>query len=211
LRQRLAAPQGKGEDVLREVGFDGVLVSASQTHPEFVGRTAAELGRSLGRDPLEILLDLLAEEGRGVQAIYFSMAEEDVRRILADPHAMIGSDGLPAFGPSRVHPRFFGTFPRVLARYVREEGVLTLEEAVRKMTSLPAAVYGLKTKGRLEAGLDADLVVLDPESVRDTATYAEPDQSPQGIQYVLVGGCVAVEDGQVTGVARGKILRRSGE
>jgi N-acyl-D-amino-acid deacylase len=211
MRQRLAAPAGKGEDVLREVGFDGILVSASETHPEFAGRSAAELGQTLGRDPLEILMDLLAEEGRTVQAIYFSMAEEDIRRILADPQAMIGSDGLPAFGPSRVHPRFFGTFPRILARYVREEGVLTLEEAVRKMTSLPAAVYGLKTKGRLEVGLDADLVIFDPGAIQDTATFAEPDQAPHGIQYVLVGGCVAVENGQVTGAGKGKILRRSGE
>ncbi|MCU0594942.1 MAG: D-aminoacylase [Desulfobacterota bacterium] len=206
LKRRIAAG-GNGEDVLSEVGFEGILVSASQRHPEFAGRSAAQLGEALGRDPLDILLDLLAEEGRAVQATFFWMAEEDVARILADPHSMVGSDGLPAFGPSHVHPRFFGTFPRVLSKYVRQDGVLTLEEAVRKMTSLPASIYGLQAKGRLKIGLDADLVLFDPETIRDTATFIEPDQAPEGIPYVLVGGRLAVEEGRVTGTARGSVLR----
>ncbi len=208
LRERMTS-HGKGEDVLRNVGLDRILISASQSHPEYVGRSAAQLGEALGRDPLDILLDLLAEEGRRVQAIYFSMAEQDVARILADPQAMVGSDGLPALGPGRVHPRFFGTFPRVLGRYVREDGVLTLEEAVRKMTSLPASVYGLGRKGKLREGLDADLVILDPMAVKDMAGFMEPDQAPEGIPYVILGGRLAVAQGRVTGKARGAVLRRS--
>jgi len=166
--------------------------------PGIRGPLCSPTGRGPGPRPAGCAPGSVGGGGRAVQAIYFSMAEEDVARILADRHGMIGSDGLPAFGPSRVHPRFFGTFPRILARYVRQDGVLTLEEAVRKMTSLPATVYGLETKGRLEVGLDADLVVFDPTTIQDTATFVEPDQAPEGIPYVWVGGRLAVEDGRVT-------------
>ena len=121
---------------------------------------------------------------------------------------MIGSDGIPSYGINKVHPRFSGTFPRVLGRYVREQRVLTLEDAIRKMTSLPARTFGVKRKGLLKEGFDADVVVFDPETIIDRATYEEPNQGPKGVHYVLVNGQIAVDKGKVAGATSGRILRR---
>jgi N-acyl-D-aspartate/D-glutamate deacylase len=151
---------------------------------------------------------MAAERLRPAGAIYHNMSEEDVRRILEHPATMIGSDGLP--NDPKPHPRLWGTFPRVLGHYCREQGVFPLAEAVRKMTGLPAQRFGLKGRGRIEAGAYADLVLFDPETIRDTATFSHPIACAEGIAAVWVNGKLAYNDGAATGERAGKFLPRQG-
>ncbi len=145
----------------------------------------------------------------GASAIYHALDEADVERIMRHPMTMIASDGrLTRPGEGHPHPRWYGTFPRVLAHYVRERGVLTLEEAVRKMTSLPARRLGLDDRGVLREGAFADLVAFDPDRVADRATFEDPHQYPEGIPWVIVNGVVAVEDGRYLDLRPGRVLRR---
>jgi N-acyl-D-amino-acid deacylase len=140
-------------------------------------------------------------------AIYFMMSEDDVRRVLSYPHTMIGSDGLPH--DEHPHPRLWGTFPRVLGHYVRDVKLFTLEEAVRRMTALPAAQFGLKDRGSLRVGAFADLVLFDPVVVADTATFEKPKAPAAGISLVMVNGRVVWNDGAATGNRPGRALRRN--
>jgi dihydroorotase/N-acyl-D-amino-acid deacylase len=145
----------------------------------------------------------------GASGIYHAMSDEDVDAIMAHPQTMIGSDGrLVALGDGHPHPRWYGTFPRVLGHYVRERGLLTLEQAVRKMTAMPAERIGLRERGQVRVGWFADLVVLDPDVVIDRGTFQDPHQYPAGIDWVLVNGRVAVEDGSFTDVRAGIVLKR---
>ena len=145
----------------------------------------------------------------GANGIYHAMDEADVERIMAHPQTMIGSDGrLVALGDGHPHPRWYGTFPRVLGLYARERGVLTLEQAVRKMSGLPAERIGLRERGQVRAGWYADLVVFDPETVSDRATFEDPHQYPVGIEYVLVNGRIAVDGGEFLDVRSGSVLKR---
>ena len=140
--------------------------------------------------------------------VAFSMSEEDVRTVMAHPTTIIGTDGL--YSPGNPHPRIYGTYPRILGRYVREEKLLTLEEAVRKMTSFPARKLGLANKGVLRAGADADVVIFDPKKVIDKATFQQARQYPEGIEYVIVNGRICVEGGRFNGQTAGRVLTRGG-
>ncbi len=168
---------------------------------DIVGRTVQEVADERGADPADLYLDLLIEAGGHVSAVFFSMHEDDMREALAHPLGAIATDGL-AFAPSgpahlgNPHPRSYGTYPRLFGRYVRDERVLGLEEAVRKCTSWPAERMGLTDRGRIRRGMRADLVIFDPKRITDTATWAEPHQFPRGIEFVLVGGHIAVEAGR---------------
>jgi N-acyl-D-amino-acid deacylase len=165
-----------------------------------------------GLDPTPATGALLVVEAvrrGGASGIYHAMSEEDVEAIMAHPQTMIGSDGrLVAPGDGHPHPRWYGTFPRVLGRYARERGLLTLEQAIRKMTAMPAERIGLRERGQLRAGWYADIVVFDPETVADRATFQEPHQYPLGIDYVMVNGVVAVDGGSYHDVRSGRVLRR---
>ena len=153
-----------------------------------------------------------AERRGGVSAIYHVLDEGDVDRIMRHPQTMIASDGrLTRPGDGHPHPRWYGTFPRVLARYVRERHVLTLEEAIRKMTSMPAATLRLTDRGRIASGVHADLVIFNADSVADRATFEKPHQYPVGIPYVIVNGTLAVDNGRFTGARAGRVLRRGRE
>jgi N-acyl-D-amino-acid deacylase len=196
------------ENLIHGAGFDGIMISVSR-HSEYVGESIADIASMEGKDPFDVIFDLVVEEFREVTVILFMMGDEDIRRIMQNPWTMIGSDGIPGFGVNKVHPRMTGTFPRVLGKYVREEAVLSLEAAVRKMTSLPAQTFGLKTKGLVREGFDADLVIFDPHTVRDGSTYKEPNQPPKGISHVFVNGQLAAENGNVTGATSGQVLRRN--
>lgn len=181
-------------------------------HP-YEGKSLAEIAVLRGQDPYEAAFDLLLEGQGLVQVIRFETTEAEVMTLLRHPLSLIGSDGsaLAAEGPLAVghpHPRNFGTFPRVLARYVRERGVLSLEEAIRKMTSGPASRVGIRDRGLLLPGMWADVVVFDPGRIRDTATYREPKRYPEGIAWVVVNGEVVVEEGHHTGARPGMVLRR---
>jgi N-acyl-D-amino-acid deacylase len=151
-----------------------------------------------------------AELAGGANAIYHVLDEGDVRRIMRHPQTMIASDGrLSRPGEGHPHPRAYGTFPRVLGRYVRDEKVLTLEQAVNKMTGMPAARMGLRDRGVLRTGAYADVVVFDPARVADRATFDAPHQYPIGVEFVLVNGVVAVDGERFTGARNGRVLRRS--
>jgi N-acyl-D-amino-acid deacylase len=169
--------------------------------------------RLAGQETLTFVLDLLQEERTQVDAIYFSMNEDNLQAILRKPYVMIGSDsGCRAHhGPlstGRPHPRTFGTFPRVLGHYVREVRLFDLPAAIRKMTADPCGRLGLTDRGWLRPGYAADVVLFDPERVEDTATYEEPVRYPVGVHTVLVNGVVTVEAGEHTGVRAGRIVTK---
>lgn len=199
--------RGQWENMIKAAGFEGVVISIAQKHREYIGKSIAEIAKFEGKDPYDVFFDLLVEEGEGVGVILHYMDEQDVQRILKSPLAMVGTDGFPDFGESKVHPRQTGTFPKILSRYVREKGLISLEEAIRKMTSLPAQTFRIKKRGLHKEGFDADIVIFDPDTVLDRATFDDPRQKPEGIVWVLINGEVAVEEGRVTGEARGKVLR----
>lgn len=195
------------------VDYRAVEIASCPAHREYQGRTVAELAAADGRDPRDWVLDLLGREETFVSAVHHALAEADVERVLCDPRVMIGSDAVAASptGPmaaDKPHPRSYGTFARVLARYVREKGLLTWEEAIRRMTALPAARLGLTDRGRLVPGAVADVVILDPKTIIDTATFAAPHALAVGIDYVLVGGVLAFAEGRPTGARAGRVLRR---
>jgi len=196
------------ENLIGGAGFDNIVVSAAPRHPDFVGKSIAAIAAMTGTDPFDVYFDLVVAEQMEAGIVIFMMDDEDIERILKDPVTMIGSDGIPVFGSAKPHPRMTGTFPRILGRYVREKAVITLAEAIRKMTSLPAQTFGLNQKGILRPGMDADLVVFDPDTVVDKGTFEDPLQSPEGIHWVIVNGEIAAEGGKITGATSGKVLRR---
>jgi len=153
-----------------------------------------------------------AERRGGASAIYHVLDDGDVDRIMRHPQTMIASDGrLTRPGDGQPHPRGYGTFPRVLGRYVRERHVLTLEDAVHKMTGMPAATLRLADRGRIAAGARADLVIFDANAVADRATFEDPHQYPVGIPYVIINGALAVDSGRFTAARAGRVLRRGRE
>ncbi len=175
-------------------------------HPEWDGRTLAEVAELLDLPVDQAVRRVLEGPGRETVVIQFNIDEGDVEANLRHPLVMIGSDGLPVL-EGKPHPRLYGTFPRVLGEYVRRRSVLSLEEAVRRMTSLPADTFGLAGRGRIAEGLWADLVLFDPATVIDTATWDEPQREPEGIALVVVNGAVAYQDGRHTGAGAGRMLR----
>jgi N-acyl-D-amino-acid deacylase len=176
------------------------------------GRTLADWAQRRGLEPTpetgaELVLE--AERRGGASAIYHVLDDGDVERIMRHPQTMIASDGrLARLGEGHPHPRWYGTFPRVLGVYVRERKVLTLEQAIHKMTGMPAARLGLRERGGVVEGAYADLVVFDPGTVRDRATFEAPHQYPAGIDFVLVNGVPAVDGGRYMNVRAGRVLRR---
>ena len=180
---------------------------------EMAGLTLADVlvARGVPLEPVpvaDLILEIDAAGGCG--AIFHAFDEGDVRTLMASEHGMIASDGsLVHFGQASPHPRGYGTFPRVLGRYSRELGVISLIEAVRRMTSAPAERLGFHDRGRIEPGLVADITVFDPETVIDRATFENPHQYPVGIRYVFVNGVLVAREGEVTGARPGAILRRS--
>lgn len=174
-------------------------------HPEWQGKTVARVAGLLDLPVDQAALRILEGPGRETVCIHFSMDEGDVEANLRHPLVMVGSDGLPVL-EGFPHPRLYGTFPRVLGEYVRDRGVLTLADAVRRMTSLPARVFGLAGRGAIAEGAWADLVLFDLATVRDTATYDDPKREPDGIALVVVNGAVAYEGGRHTGTRTGRML-----
>jgi N-acyl-D-aspartate/D-glutamate deacylase len=201
-------------------GWDGVvLVNARNAgNAEFEGRTISAIAKEQGKEPADAAWDLVGEgEGR-VMAIYHMMSEEDVQWALQRPWISIGSDAGAALSPGVTdglglpHPRSYGTFVRVLGRYVRDTGTLSLEEAVRKMTSWPATRMRLERRGVIREGAWADITIFDLDRVQDLATYDEPALFPTGIEYVLVNGVVVIENGGThTGARPGHVLYGPGK
>ena len=203
-------PYVAGSTVLREDLVDGVidvLVSWSTPHPEMTGRTLASIAAEWGVDQKTV-----SRRHQPGGACYFQMHEDDVRRVIAHPLTMIGSDGLPH--DQHPHPRLWGAFPRVLARYWREQQLFSLEAAIHKMTGLSARNFRLQQRGQLQPGWHADVVVFDPARVRDVATFEQPLARSEGIEHVFVNGALAY--GAESGAASearvqaraGRLLRR---
>ncbi len=191
-------------------GWEGVVAARLDTASlkKFEGMTIAEIAKIREQDPVSTCFDLIYEEGVFIHGVHHTMNEDDVKAVMRMPWVSIGSDGsaLNQKYPGKPHPRSFGTHPRVLGKYTREEKVLTLEDAVRKMTSMSAQVLGLKDRGLLREGYWGDVVVFDPDAVTDTATYENPKQYPKGIDYVLVNGAVVIDNGHHTGARPGKVV-----
>lgn len=207
------------ERELRQNGIPGwgeledILISRCVVDETIEGKTVAEIALSRGVEPIVAFLDLLVEDRGETGMITFTMSEDDVVAVLTHPLSMVCSDSgvsNPDAG-GKPHPRTYGAFPRVLRKYVREGSCLSLEEAVRKMTSLPAERMGLTDRGVLKEGACADLVLFDPETIGDTATYVAPHQYPTGIPHVIVNGTSVVRNGKHTGACPGEVLRHHAE
>ncbi len=192
--------------------WDGIVIAECPSKKEYQGKSLEDILKETNRfdDPYEGLFDLLLEIEGNATIIVFLMDEDDVRTVMSSPLSSFISDSwvtaLDAGG--KPHPRAYGTFPRVLGKYVREEKLLTLERAISKMTSLPAGKIGLKCRGIFREGFWADVVIFDQAVIKDQATFDDPHQYPKGIEYVIVNGQVVVDHGRLTGVRPGKILRR---
>jgi N-acyl-D-amino-acid deacylase len=198
-------------------GWEGMLLVSfsNPAYRQFQGRRMSEVIQAKGGAPLDVLFELLIENGGSVPTVYFHHSEEDMRHALAQPFVSVGSDGraVPLEGPlaaGHPHPRYFGTFPRVLGRYVRETPVLTLEEAVRKMTSANAAKIGVMDRGVLRPSQWADVTVFDADRIIDRATFEQPHQYAEGVVYVIVNGRVVLEQGRHTQARAGRVVRGPG-
>ncbi len=184
-----------------------IRIASCPAFREYEGRMLVDVAAERSVDITDLVRQILtAPLGDRTICIHFIIDEADIETNLRHRDMMVGSDGIPDLR-GRPHPRLFGTFPRVLARYVRERGVLGLEEAVRRMTSLSAETFGLVDRGRIREGYWADLVLFDPATVTDTATYDDPKREPDGIQLVVVNGQIAYDSGRHTGIGAGKMLR----
>lgn len=206
LKQRL------GEEVFEEryISWSDIMISYSPRHSEFEGMRLDKIAEAMGVDPVEAVVRILIDDELATGMVTFTMTERDVGTVISHPLVAIGSDGnVGKFGEGKPHPRRYGTFPRVIAKYVREEKIISLQEAIRKMTSLPARKLRLWDRGIIRPGFKADLVVFNYYTIQDTATYENPHSYPRGIRYVIVNGTVVVERGKLVASARsGKILRR---
>jgi N-acyl-D-amino-acid deacylase len=209
---RLAHP-GTWENLMGKAGAEGTLLLGfkSAALKPLTGKTLAEVARQRGTSPEDTAIDLVIEDGSRIEVAYFLMSEDNVRREVALPWMAFGSDEAApapegAFLLSMPHPRAYGNFARVFAEYVRVQHLLTVQEAVRRLTSLPAGNLALKDRGRLAAGAYADVVVFDPATIQDHATYDKPHQLATGVSHVIVNGQLALADGQPTGAHTGRIV-----
>jgi dihydroorotase/N-acyl-D-amino-acid deacylase len=218
IRADMLTPAGDAESFYRGAGgAAGVMVAGvlADSLRYLEGRTLAHIAAEWGVDPVDALFDIVVRDNGNTGAIYFSMTESDVRDAVSHwwtsfctDFGAVATDGI--LSEDRVHPRVYGSFPRILGRYVRQYGLLSLESAIRKMTSLPAQRVGLTDRGILRPGMAADVVVFDPNTIIDRATFEEPHQYSEGIRYVLVNGELVLDDGRITDRRPGRGLRGPG-
>lgn len=190
-------------------GPENAVILYTPETPDYQGKNLFEISQMMGKDPLDTAFDIIIKNKGCDTACYFEVSEEDIQYLLKNPLVMVISDSIPPAPGAKCHPRVNGTFPRVLGKYVREEGVLNLEQAVWKMTGFPASRLGLQDKGLVRVGMDADLVVFNQEKIIDCADYNDPGREPQGIDYVFVNGQKVLDHGTYTGKTPGKVIRRS--
>ncbi|MFQ5851109.1 MAG: amidohydrolase family protein [Candidatus Binatia bacterium] len=191
--------------MVREAGYDRIVVSytASDRHSDAEGHTVAEIARDWKAEPFEVVVRLLLDEDFGVGMISFMIGEEDIQNILRAPWRAMGTDGLLGGKP---HPRAYGSCPRILGHYARDLGLLSLEEAIRKMTSLPADILHLSNRGVLRPGKAADVVIFNPQTIRERSSYDDPRRFPDGIPYVFVNGRPVIAASCPTGERPGQVL-----
>lgn len=193
------------ENLYLASGWDKILINEC-TCPAFVGKTITQIAEERGEDPFEAAMDVIVEGDNSAMMIIELMCEEDVAEVLKAPHSMVCTDGFPSQG--RCHPRYTASFIRVLEKYVRQERLLSLPQAIRKMTAMPAQKLGLRDRGTLAPGYKADLLLLDMARIHDTADYDHPDGLAQGLELVMLNGVPALEHGKSTDCCAGKVLRR---
>jgi N-acyl-D-amino-acid deacylase len=203
--------RGGGYSIVERMGWENVMIAWCPRRKDAEGRRVSEIAEARRLDPLDAVFELLRDAEGVASMILFQLDERDFVRAVSHPHVVIGSDGssLATTGEmsaGKPHPRSYGTFPRVLGRYTRDERVLSLAEAVHKMTGLPARRLALRDRGEIRVGAKADLVVFDPRRVADQATYEEPHRYPVGIDHVIVNGRFVIKDGEHTGSLPGKVL-----
>jgi dihydroorotase/N-acyl-D-amino-acid deacylase len=218
IRQDLLTPSTAWDNEWEEVpGPEQILVAVVQ-NPSLLplqGKTLAEVARLWNKDPIDAMFDLLIEDKAYTYVAVFGMSEDDVALALQQPWVSICNDSQGTspeglLGQEHPHPRAYGTFPRILRKYVREEKKLTLEDAIRKFSALPAQRMRLTDRGVLKQGMWADVVIFDPATIKDLATFAEPNQLSQGMEYVLINGVPVIDQGRMTGKLPGKVLRGPG-
>ncbi len=216
IRERIKREMKKGSPgwwniVEASGGWKNIVIAAvpEGLDKQFEGRSIADIARQLKKSPEDAVIDLVASTTARISALYFMMSEDDVRTAMQFPWVSVGSDaaaGSIETARGKGHPRAYGTFPRIIARYVRETGTLTLENAVRRMTSLPAAKLHIEGRGLLKEGCYADIVLFDLDTIEDTATYEDPHRYPKGIPYVIVNGQLVIDQGEHTGARPGRII-----
>jgi len=200
----------KGLDVWHNrqisVGWENIIVTAVQLeHNKWMeGLSCQAIADKLGKNPIDMTMDLLAEEKLAVTMISFYGSDEILEKVIGHSHGTVGSDGIYGGKP---HPRLYGAYPCYFRRFVREKPLFSLEEAVRKVTSFPASILGIKDRGKIEEGFWADLVIFDPETISDKSTYESPEQYPEGIAYVIVNGTPVVREGKTVSALPGKVLK----
>ena len=218
IRKDLMTPSSDWDNEWQEIpGPEAVLIGVVQ-NPKLLplqGKRLSEIAKLWSKDPMDALFDLLIEDNAFTEVAVFGMSEPDVALVLQEPWVSIDNDSSGTspegiLGQEHPHPRAYGTFPRILRKYVREEKKLTLEEAIRKFSALPAQRMRLTDRGVLKAGMWADVVIFDPATVKDVATFENPNQLSQGMQYVLVNGVPVIDEGKMTGALPGKVLRGPG-
>lgn len=214
----MATPTKAWENLYFAAGSpDKVILVSFKTDSlkRLTGKTLAEVARMRGTSPEETAMDLVLQDDSRVGTVYFLMSEENVRKKIALPWASFGSDEESAaprgvFLKSNPHPRAYGNVARLLGRYVRDEQVVHMEEAIRRLTSFPADNLHLAKRGRLEKGYYADVVIFDPEEIADHATYEQPHQFATGVHHVFVNGVHVLDDGEMTGALPGRVVRGPG-
>ena len=217
VRSEMTTPQDVWENLLLAAGGEGTLLVGFKNEALriYAGKTLAEVAKLRRKSIQDTAMDLVVEDGSRVQVVYFLMSEENVKRQIALPWVSFGSDASSmapdgVFIKTSTHPRAYGNFARLLGKYVRDEHVIPMEEAIRKLTSLPAATLRLKERGRLEKGYFADVVVFDPKTIGDRSTYEKPHQYATGVKHVWVNGGHVLKDGEHTGQKPGQVVRGPG-
>ena len=219
IRKKLEAPGGNGAENMWHgpTGPEGIIV-VSVLNPalkQWEGKSIAQIASAENKDPLDALFDFVIADHDNTGAVFFTMSEDDVKLAMQQPWVSVGIDAGAKnpegpLGESKSHPRAYGSFPRILSKYVRDEHVLTLENAIRKFTSLPAQRVGLVKRGLLRSEFFADITILNPETVHDVATFDDPNRPSVGIEYVFVNGVLSLEHGHVTGQVGGRPLHGPG-
>ncbi len=218
IRKDMLTPNAAWDNEWQEIpGPEAILIAVVQ-NPKLLplqGKTLAQIAKDRGKDPIETLMDILVEDDAFTENAVFAMSEPDVALALQQPWTSVDNDSQGAapdglLGKEHPHPRAYGTFPRILRKYVREEHTLSLEDAIRKFTALPAQRMRFTDRGVLKQGMWADVVVFDPDSIRDVATFEQPNQLSVGMRFVLVNGVPVIADGKMTDALPGKVVRGAG-
>lgn len=210
--EELKKPGSNWDNVALDIGWDNLVVAStySTKNKSLEGKNIQEISIEWETSPADVILDLFCEEKGQVLMVNFFMSEEIICKILREEFTIVGSDGLPISG-GKPHPRLYGTFPRLLGKYVREENVLSIERAIQKITSFPATRFGLNGRGYIKPGMYADITIFDLQRIRDKATYFAPRKFPEGINHVFVNGQHVLENGLLKSVGQGKLLLGKGQ